>query len=224
MIYLANPCGNPDIIAAMEAGHIGLIDAPDSTGRVGVHVAHAAGVPWCADNGCFSAKWDERKWWKFLQRNASDADTCLFAVAPDVVGDAFATTKLFRKWGWQIRLLGYPVAYVAQDGLEKLRGRTESGGLTFPVPWADFDALFIGGSTAFKLGPDARAIAAEAKERGKWVHMGRVNSEKRWLYADAIGCDSVDGTYLTFGPDTNLPALLAWTRNNDQMTLEEMTP
>ena len=25
-----------------------------------------------------------------------------------------------------------------------------------------------------------------------------------------IGCDSVDGTYLTFGPDVNLPRLLDW--------------
>jgi hypothetical protein len=25
-----------------------------------------------------------------------------------------------------------------------------------------------------------------------------------------MGCHSVDGTYLTFGPDTNLPKLLGW--------------
>ena len=49
--------------------------------------------------------------------------------------------------------------------------------------------------------------------------MGRVNSERRWRYADAIGVDSCDRTFLTFGPDTNLPKLLAWTRNNDQESL-----
>ncbi|MFJ1961847.1 hypothetical protein [Streptomyces massasporeus] len=26
----------------------------------------------------------------------------------------------------------------------------------------------------------------------------------------AFGCTSCDGTYLAFGPDTNLPRLLAW--------------
>ena len=30
--------------------------------------------------------------------------------------------------------------------------------------------------------------------RGKWVHMGRVNSTRRIRYAASIGCDSVDGT------------------------------
>lgn len=197
----------------MRDGVIGYIDTP-AQGN-----ARPDGVPWCADNGCFSDKWDEAKWWKFLTDNAADAGTCLFAVAPDVVGDAYATTVRFRKWGARIRDLGYPVAYVAQDGLENLRGRTESGGLTFPVPWDSFDVLFIGGSTEWKLGPDARQIVAEAKARGKWVHMGRVNSERRFKYAASIGCDSADGTYLTFGPDANLPKLLAWTRLNDQVAM-----
>ncbi len=110
----------------------------------------------------------------------------------------------------QIRALGYRVAFVAQDGQESL-----------PVPWDEFDALFIGGSTEWKLGPHAREIAAEAKRRGKWLHMGRVNSERRFKYAAAIGCDSADGTYLTFGPDVNLPKLLSWTRLSDHAALFE---
>jgi hypothetical protein len=40
--------------------------------------------------------------------------------------------------------------------------------------------------------------------------MGRVNSLRRLRYAADIGCDSVDGTYLAFGPDQNLPTLLTW--------------
>jgi hypothetical protein len=213
ILYLANPCG-PDVVAAMQDGAIGYIDTPAQGNK------RPEGVAWCADNGCFSDKWDADKWWAFLVANAHDAATCLFAVAPDVVGDAYATTVRFRKWGQRIRNLGYPVAYVAQDGLEKLRGRTETG-LTFPVPWDAFDVLFIGGSTDWKLGEAARGIVAEAKQRGKWVHMGRVNSQRRFEYARAIGCDSADGTYLTFGPDVNLPKLLAWTRLNNQPGLWE---
>lgn len=49
--------------------------------------------------------------------------------------------------------------------------------------------------------------------------MGRVNSERRYRYALAIGCDSADGTYLTFGPDQNLPDVLAWSRLNLQGAL-----
>lgn len=203
LLYLANPCG-PKVVAAMRDGLLGLIDTPAQGNK------RPDGVTWCADNGCFSDRWDEAKWWAFLTDNAHHADSCLFAVAPDVVGDAAATLAKSAPWLPQIRALGYPVALVAQDGLESL-----------PVPWDDFDCLFIGGTTEWKLGHHARDIAAEAKRRGKWVHMGRVNSERRFRYAAAIGCDSADGTYLTFGPDVNLPKLLSWARLNDQCAMFE---
>ena len=188
----------------MREGSLGFIDTP-AQGNV-----RPDGVMWCADNGCFSDRWDEAKWWTFLTNNTDRADSCLFAAAPDVVGDAAATMEKSAPWMPQIRALGYPVAFVAQDGLESL-----------PVPWDEFDALFIGGSTGWKLGPHARELAAETKRRGKWLHMGRVNSERRFRYAAAIGCDSADGTYLTFGPDVNLPKLLSWTRLNDHAALFE---
>lgn len=201
MLYFANPCGDA-VTTAMLDGRLGFIDTPAQGNK------RPEGVTWCADNGCYSDKFDEAKWWRFLVANAVASETCLFAVAPDVVGDAAATLGRSLPWLPKIRSLGYPVAFVAQDGFEHIN-----------VPWDDFDCLFIGGTDTFKLGPLGRAAVRQAKARGKWVHMGRVNSNKRWLYADAIGCDSVDGTYLTRGPDINLPKLLAWTRNNDQAAL-----
>jgi len=201
ILYLANPCGAA-VIAAMERGVIGYIDTPAQGNK------RPDGVAFCMDNGAFSDKFDEAKWWRFLTENAHAARDCLFAVAPDVVGDAAATIERSLPWLPKIRALGYPAAFVAQDGQEHLT-----------VPWDEFDCLFIGGTTSWKLGPYARELVREAKARGKWVHMGRVNSERRWRYADAIGCDSCDGTFLTFGPDVNLPRLLAWTRNNDQGAL-----
>lgn len=36
--------------------------------------------------------------------------------------------------------------------------------------------------------------------------------------SDAIGCDSADGTYLTFAPDANLPRLLGWLREIHSQT------
>lgn len=202
-MYLANPTSLPSVHDAMRAGTLGFIGTPAQGNK------RPEGVTWCADNGCYSDKWDEAKWWKFLVDNAHDAATCLFATAPDVVGDAWRTHIKSLPWLAKIRALGYPVAYVAQDGIDR-----------HPMmPWPDFDVLFIGGTTEWKLGPVARELVAEAKRRGKWVHMGRVNSEKRFEYARAIGCDSADGTFLTFGPDVNLPKLLAWTRNNGQPDL-----
>lgn len=206
MLYFANPCG-PAVTAAMQAGTIGFIQTPAQAN------AMPEGVTWCMDNGAYSAKFDEGAWWRALVRHSDRAASCLFAVAPDVVGDAAATLERSRPWLPKIRELGYPAAFVAQDGQEHL-----------PVPWDDFDVLFIGGTTDWKLGPAARGLVAKAKGRGMWVHMGRVNSERRYEYARAIGCDSCDGTYLTFGPDVNLPRLLAWTRNNDQDALFGGTP
>lgn len=206
MIYYANPT-SPRAIEAMQTGRLGYIDTPLQGNR------RPPGVSWCADNGCFSDKWDQEKWWTWLQGNAHDAPTCTFAVAPDVVGDAWRTGIRALPWIEPIKRLGYPVAWVAQDGQQNQ-----------PLPWLSIDALFIGGTTAWKVGPHARDLVAEAKRRGLWAHMGRVNSERRWRYAKAIGCDSVDGTYLTFGPDVNLSAVLAWGRNNDQGALFGGTP
>lgn len=96
---------------------------------------------------------------------------------------------------------GLPGAFVGQDGLT----------LELAEPlWDRFDVFFIGGSTEWKLGPVARELAAEAKARGKHVHMGRVNSGKRVAYARLIGCDSVDGTFLKFAPTENLGRLRKW--------------
>lgn len=117
----------------------------------------------------------------------------------NVVGDAQATLLRSRPLLPSIREAGCPAALVAQDGLTSAR-----------TPWDEFDVLFLGGGTDWKLGEAAKELTEEAISRGKPVHMGRVNSKKRWKYAESIGCSSADGTYLTFGPDINLPRLLRW--------------
>lgn len=201
-LYFANPTGAKGSLGAamrqraMNDHVIGYIDTPRQGNR------RPAGVVWCADNGCFSEKFDERQWWNFLQANAYAAADCVFAVAPDVVGDAAATLERSRPWLSRIRDLGYRVAFVAQDGFDAA-----------VVPWADFDVLFIGGSDDFKLGEAGAAAIAEARARGKWVHVGRVNSRIRYRYVAGLGADSCDGTYLTFGNTNageNLVKLLAW--------------
>lgn len=207
-MYFANPTANPECHEAMADGVIGFIDTP----RQGLRSVRANGVTWCADNGCFGKRFDEAAWWEWLCANAVDADRCAFATAPDVVGDARATLERSRPWLAKIRQLGYPAAFVAQDGIEDIE-----------VPWDEFDVLFIGGSTGWKLGSIARALVGEAKARGKQVHMGRVNSLRRYRYAESIGCDSVDGTFLTYGPTVNLPRLLGWVRDlTDRPALFDM--
>jgi hypothetical protein len=192
--YFANP-STQAVRDAMSAGLLDCIITPKQGNPV------PDGATYCADNGCYGKGYPgEAKWWAWLQRVVSEfgAERCAFAVAPDVVADAEATEARSLPWLAKIRALGVPAAFVAQNGLEDRE-----------VPWAEFDVLFIGGDDEFKLGSHARAIAGEARARGKAVHMGRLNSRKRWQYA-ATFCDSADGTYIRFGPDVNLPKALAW--------------
>lgn len=199
MLYLAN-ASSPKVREAMRTGEIGMICTP-AEGR-----SPAEAEMWAADNGCFGKGYPgDSEWVAWLERHSAHAARCLFATAPDVFrpeigkGDAAATLERSAPWLPVIRELGYPAALVAQDGLEDLE-----------VPWDTFDVLFIGGSTGWKLGPAAARLAVEAKRRGKGVHMGRVNSGRRWAYAEMIGCDSADGTFLAFGPDKNLSRMRTW--------------
>lgn len=123
---------------------------------------------------------------------------CLFATAPDVYGDHAATVERSLPMLRAIRDLGCKAAFVAQDGWQ-----------TETTPWDEFDALFVGGTTEFKFRAGRDAVFA-AKARGKWTHMGRVNGIDRLRAAVGIGCDSADGTFLKFGPNTNWPRLTRW--------------
>jgi hypothetical protein len=178
----------------MIDGALGQIATP-SGGSALMH-----GVPWCADNCVFGGRYPgDGAFLGWLEARLAHVADCVFVVAPDVVCDAAATLARSLPMLPKIRALGFPAALVAQNGLESLI-----------VPWDEFDALFIGGDDEWKEGSAAASLARQAHERGKHVHMGRVNSLRRLRYARDIGCDSVDGTYLAFGPDTNLPTLLYW--------------
>jgi hypothetical protein len=190
----------------MACGLVGQILTPAAGNRL------TAGVEWIADNSVFGGKYPgDDAYLDWLSGFVPHADRCRFVVAPDVVGDAELTWKRSAPMLGPIRMLGYQVAYVAQNGATPAN-----------LPWGRFDALFLGGDTAWKLSHHAADVTGEAHQRGVPVHMGRVNSLKRLRYADRIGCASADGTYLAFGPDRNLPTLLAWLREvNGQRLLWE---
>lgn len=195
IFYFANP-STPEVREVMASGGLGCIITPAQGKKP------PAGAVWCADNGAFTKGYPgDMGFLAFLARLRYAADHCWFAVAPDVVCDAKATLERSEPFLPIIRAMGFPVALAAQNGLEDLE-----------VPWDEFDVLFLGGDTEWKLGPAARDLTAQALALGKGVHMGRVNSHKRLRYADYIGCTSADGTYLAWGPDINLPKALGWQR------------
>lgn len=166
-----------------------------------------SGMPWAADNDAFG-NFNPESFDKMLDR-IKGLPGCLFVACPDVVGDANATAHMFAKWHGAIARRGLPVALVAQDGLTPER-----------VPWHLIDALFIGGTTNWKMGDDARQLIDAARLRGKHTHMGRVNSVRRLMYARSIGCDTADGSKFARWRDTYLPNILRWLATGQQLPLE----
>ena len=135
------------------------------------------------DNGAFSGL-DIIAFESLLDREWDARKQCRFVAVPDVVGSAIRTLEVFEHWRY--RLTSWPLALVAQDGQENLS-----------MPWAGIEAVFIGGSTGWKLGPHAEHIIKAAKAIGKWVHVGRVNTPARFEYFENMGVDSIDGTGLS---------------------------
>jgi hypothetical protein len=138
------------------------------------------GTRYAIDNGAF-AGFDAKAFGSLLARQKDSRDRCIFVAAPDVVGSARRTLEVFTHW--YPKLCGWPLALVAQDG---------QGGL--PIPWSLLTAIFIGGSTTWKLGRHAERIIKAAKAMGKWVHVGRVNGPERFDKFAALGVDSIDGS------------------------------
>ncbi|GGO62976.1 hypothetical protein [Nonomuraea cavernae] len=192
-LYLAPP-STPSIREQVAAGRLGAILNPASGN--GLPEVGLFGV----DNAVYGGKYPgNRKYLKYLERFVPYADRCLFVTAPDEVGDAFATVARSRCMLKEIRAMGFPAALVAQDFMEFC-----------PLwDWDEFDCLFIGGSTAWKLSPAAENLGRIANSIGIWTHVGRVNSLLR--YRIVRWALSVDGTYLQrAGPDRALPTVLGW--------------
>lgn len=157
---------------------------------------------WAADNGCYThpERFEWARYERWLRRwQAAASARMLFAVIPDVPRDMDATLARFEEYRGRMTDVVPRVALATQDGMHPE-----------DVPWQDIDALFIGGSTEWKLGQESAALCGVARERGLWVHMGRVNTERRIKAAQSMGCDSVDGTFLRYGPDINWPRLERW--------------
>lgn len=160
------------------------------------------GLPMAADNGAFSGL-DVDAFESMLRSYSGIA--LEWVVAPDVVADNAATETLWPGWATKIEAAGFRPAFVLQDGATVATVRK-----------IDPPAVFVGGSTDWKLGPEARAIVKWAKGRGLPAHMGRVNTQKRIRYAIEIGCDSADGSGFSKWPDARIPKAVRWIRKELQ--------
>jgi hypothetical protein len=196
------------------------------------------GVPWAADNDCFNGLEEDR--FRAMLDRLDGLPGCRFVTMPDVVrcvgcsatvdgyggkpacscgmkprfvyGDAELTRRRFDDWAPVMADYDLPLGYVLQDGLEN----TE-------VPWDSIAAVFVGGSTEFKLGAVAREACEEAKRRGLWVHVGRVNTKRRFDIIAAWDCvDSFDGSKFARWRKTHLDTGLSWCFEQERQGVLEL--
>lgn len=204
MIYLSGAV-RPEIQAGIRPD-LGLMLEP-----LRWQITDPGRAPWAADNGCFARgeTFDPDEWLVWLAQFRRWAQTCLFAVAPDVVGDPIATLARSRPYLPMIRELGFPAAFVTQDGCTADR-----------VPWDACDWIFVGGSTPWKLSEQSWRLCEEAAQRGKSVHVGRVNTISRLRACRVSLVRSVDGTKIRYSPTTEMIRISRWLDEvNGQQTL-----
>ena len=157
-------------------------------------------LPVAADNGCFNG-FNSNKFVRMLNVYREAEVKLEWVTVPDVVGNAEQTFKQWGRWHKVVLAFGFRPCLVLQDG----------------CTWHDLEALkppsvFVGGSTRWKLGIDARKCVKWARELDKPAHMGRVNSLKRIRYAVQIGCTSCDGSGFSKWPEQKIPWAVKWIR------------
>jgi hypothetical protein len=170
-------------------GQWGYLTAPN---HFSVITGIKNGAWWGADLGCvdgpkFVKKIEyirAREWLIIMEPYKKK---CLFVAGGDVVGDARRTLAKFEQFTNHFR--GWPLAYVAQDGAESL-----------PIP-KQAAALFLGGSTKWKLSSGAIEVIKRAQTNGLHIHIGRVNWRTRYnAFRILSGSDkfTCDGTRQRF--------------------------
>ena len=140
-----------------------------------------AGLPYAIDNGAFSG-FPADRFRRLLERQEGRKAECLFVTCPDIVGAGQRSIELFKRRSKWIPA-GWRVALVAQDGMEDLE-----------IPWDEMDAIFIGGGDPWKDSKASQDIVKTAVTLGVWVHVGRVNTPRRFELFDELGADSCDGS------------------------------
>lgn len=146
------------------------------------------------DNGawgshCRGEVWDPAPFLKMVDAIGDRAD---WIVVPDIVEGGRASLR--RSIEWLDRLPGLRLVAV-QDGLEP----TDLGSLVGPSV-----GIFVGGSTEWKLSTLPQ-WGRFARERGVYLHVGRVNTRRRIRACALAGADSFDGSSVTRFAKTIVP-------------------
>lgn len=115
---------------------------------------------------------------RIIKRQFDFRGQCLFAAIPDKVANHKQTLSMWLDY--ESIADGYIKAFVAQDGFDE---------------WPkNADAIFIGGSDEFKDSAECDQIVVAALNENKHVHIGRVNTFKRFHHFHKLGAHTCDGS------------------------------
>lgn len=179
MLYLS---GTYSQILPQYRAHFGYM--LNAMARIGYEY-EAVQYPHMIDNGMFSGRWQEDIWLRRLEALQPHQANCIGVIVPDVISDHADTLARWREYAPAVKQLGYKAAFA-----------TQLGATVDNLPWDEIDVLFIGDSEVNRR-QYCWPLIDEAKRRGLWVHIGRVNSASAIMrYCQA---DSVDGTNFKFG-------------------------
>lgn len=142
------------------------------------------GGAFAIDNGAFSG-FDRNAFFRLLSRNENHMERCLFVAVPDVVGSARRTKELYFQFTQydEMKPWAEKWAMVMQDGMEDMQ-----------IEWFAVRHLFVGGTNDFKDSHAAYDIVKVAVALGIPVHVGRVNTWKRFKIYEELGASTCDGS------------------------------
>ncbi len=165
-------------------------------------------VKYGLDNGAFTLF--KTRTFTRMAEAAVDDSRCLWIAIPDYPYCAYSTIGLFRHWKHVIKRKR---AFVLQNDIDRYASL---------IPWDEIVAVFVGGDDDFKESAAAVELAKEARDRGKWVHVGRVNTVRRLDFWEPYA-DSIDGSGIARFDHMRDPVIkyLQITKNNTQTGLKD---
>lgn len=179
MVSYASRTGTRRNLAEMrEAGWRLLVSAAG--------VLRTEGMPYALDNGAWSAfqqgcAFDEDAFMRAVDKLGEGAD---WIVLPDIVAGGLKSLDYSLTWLEKLRGLPTRLLIAVQDGMEIDDVRS----LLSPAV-----GIFVGGTTEWKVATTV-AWGSVARRRNCYLHVGRVNSDKRIRICAAAGANSIDGT------------------------------
>ena len=180
MLPMATGTGTRRNLAAMTADAWGLLLTPDRPEK------HSGFAGYAIDNGAWGAhqrgeQWSPARWLPLIRAHGRDA---LWCVLPDIVCGGRDSLALSCWWLPRVWSLSPRWLVAVQDGMQPEQLRRIVGPRV---------GVFVGGSTEWKEA-SMPGWGRLCRERGAWLHVGRVNSARRIAMCARAGADSFDGT------------------------------